>query len=252
VSLHAFQRLLCELAASPDLCRAMRADPNRILDRYDLTERERRRLDTVVRQRGMTTNCTLYRANRITSIYTLLPFTCFQLGDDLRREAELFWNTSLEAEVQFKHESARFGAFLKRRIEAGEIQNAYLRETLDFELALNELRFLPRRRIVSELARAEEGGLASLRLHPLTRMTFFRHEPVTLIKLLAEMRPPPYDLAEGEFYLVLDAIGEDLAVKLIDPRLGRVLQAIDARLAFSLDADDAEALVEAGLAVYGG
>jgi hypothetical protein len=251
MSLHAFQRLLCELVASPDLCRTMRADPNRILDCYDLTERERRRLDAVVRQRGMTTNCTLYRANRITSIYTLLPYTCFQLGNDLRREAELFWNTSVEAEVQFKHESARFGAFLKNRIEAREIQNAYLQETLDFELALNELRFLPRRRIVSELARAE-GGPVSLRRHPLIRVTFFRHEPLPLIKLLTEMRPPPYDLAEGEFCLVLDAIGEELAVKLLDPRLGRVLQAIDARQVFAPDDDDAKGLVEAGLAMYGG
>ena len=68
MSIAAFQQALCDLIASPRLCRELRAAPDGVLAHYELTERERTRLMQAVRQPGMSTNCTLYRSNRVTPI----------------------------------------------------------------------------------------------------------------------------------------------------------------------------------------
>jgi len=64
-----------------------------------------------------------------------------------------------------------------------------------------------------------------------------------------ERRPPPYELPEGEFWVLLDAKSEDGETKLLDPGLGRLLNAIEAGTAGSLSSDDVEMLIEAGLTV---
>ena len=94
--------------ASPQLCLAMRSNPPSVLAGYDLTPREKRRLVAVVNQRGMSTNCTLYRANRLTAIYTLLPLTCVVLGKHLKTELDLYWETHPSRDLQFKQECERF------------------------------------------------------------------------------------------------------------------------------------------------
>ncbi|HEX3151563.1 MAG TPA: hypothetical protein VHR66_26035 [Gemmataceae bacterium] len=227
-------------------------EPEVVLDRYHLTPRERRRLQAVVGQRGMATNCSLYRVNRITPIYTLLPYTCFVLGDDLAREAELFWDSFADTDLQFQKEVGCFAAFLHERVRTKQLTNPFLMEVLGFELAVNELKYLPRRQIAEELCRREHSNPSGpLQLHPLIRIVPFRHEPAQMLHALAQMVLPSFDFPTNDYFLLLDAAGEELDVKRIDPSVGRVLQAIVSGADHNLAPDDADALVQSGLLVRG-
>ena len=249
--MEAFQQAMCDLVASPDLCIALIESPDEVLGRYDLSERDRRRLVEVVQQPGMLVNCSLYRANRLSPIYNLVPHTCFLLGNALLDEATEFWKDFKETRLQFHEEVQRFGDFLRQRVEMGALQNPMLAEVLEYELALNEFRYNPR---LDVLARLEENTTVAseskrVQLHPLIRVLLFRHEPRQLLEFLDERRSPPYELAEGEFWVLLDGKGEDVEIKLIDPYVGRLLKAVEAGTAVSLSADDVEVLMEAGLTV---
>ena len=220
MSIRAFQQALCELIASPDRCMAVRSDPASVLSRYDLTQRERDRLADVVWQRGMSTNCTLYRSNRITPIYTLLHSTCLLLGDRLKPVLDSYWSTATLRDLEFKQETHRFAKFLKQRIREGVITDDFVEEVVDFELAINALRFAPRRRILRELD--EAGGQDAHDLHPLMRLVRFRHDPGLILDALTRGTAPK-DLPETEAYLLLSRMNDDLEVTRIDVRLGRRL-----------------------------
>jgi hypothetical protein len=251
MTMEAFQQAMCDLVASPDLCLTLIQSPEDVLGRYDLSERDRRRLVEVVQQPGMFVNCSLYRANRLSPIYNLVPRTCFVLGNALLEEATEFWKDFRETRLQFHEEVQRFGDFLRRRLEQGALQNPLLAEVLEYELALNEFRYFPRLEVLARLEQNKTvaGESKPVQLHPLIRVLLFRHEPRRLLEFLDEMRPPPYELVEGEFWLLLDGKGEEVETKLIDPGVGRLLKAIEAGTALSLSADDVEVLMEAGLVV---
>jgi hypothetical protein len=251
MTMQAFQQAMCDLVASPDLCVMLVQSPEQVLGRYDLSDRDRRRLLEVVQQRGMFVNCSLYRANRLSPIYNLVPHTCFMLGDALLDEATEFWKGFKETRLQFHEEVKQFGDFLRRRIELGFLQNSMLAEVLEYELALNEFRYTPRLDVLSrlELSKTVARESKRIRLHPLIRVLLFTHEPGRLLELLDQRQPPPYEVAEGEFWLLLDGKGEEVETKLIDPGVGRLLKAIEAGTARSLSADDVEMLIEAGLTV---
>jgi hypothetical protein len=110
--LAAFQRALADLTASPDLCRAARADPALLPLRYRLTEKEARRLNAIVRSRGMDANCILYRANRLIPVALNCPRLCESLGDDLNRLLSLYWESEPTTNVHFLFEADRFCRFL--------------------------------------------------------------------------------------------------------------------------------------------
>ena len=251
MTMEAFQQAMCDLVASPDLCLRLVEYPDEVLSRYDLSDRDRRRLVSVVQQRGMLVNCSLYRANRLSPIVNLIPRTCFLLGDSLLDEANEFWKGFKETRLQFHEEVKQFGGFLRQRIETGFLQNDVLAEVLEYELALNEFRYISRLDVLSalEISTTVASEITCVGLHPLIRVVLFRHEPRQLLELLDERQPPPYELAEGEFWLLLDGKGEDVETKLIHPDVGRVLKSIEAGTAVSLDADDVEVLIEAGLTV---
>ncbi len=234
------------MVASPELARAVRRGDEAALERYDLSPRERTRLETVAAQRGMEVSCTLYRANRLTPVVMLLPYTCFILGDRMKSIADRFWNES-RTDLQFRNEIERFAAFLLELVRSGKLDEPLLEEVLAFELATNELRFLPRRQIAERAARAVG---PQLRLHPLARVVRFRHEPRALLERLAAMEPLPYDLEEGDFPLVLVAGDEELGVRQVDAQLAVLLEALDDG-GLPLGEDDARLLIEAGLAVRG-
>jgi hypothetical protein len=111
VSLDQFQRALADAVASPQRCLALRQDSS-LLDAYDLEPRERQRLLAMVCHEGMSHNCTLYRANRLTPLVRSLPRTCELLGDRLAGVLEKFWVDQPDAEVQFKLEAERFGQYI--------------------------------------------------------------------------------------------------------------------------------------------
>jgi hypothetical protein len=96
----------------------LRADAS-LLDSYQLDDRERRRLLAMVSHQGMSHNCTLYRANRLTPIGRGLPITCELLGERLSLELERFWTDQPDAEIQFRLEAQRFAVYLLRRLDSG-------------------------------------------------------------------------------------------------------------------------------------
>jgi hypothetical protein len=249
MTLPAFQRALCELIGSPDLCLAVRADASDFLSRYDLSARERDRLIDIVWQRGMSTNCTLYRSNRVTPIYTLLHYTCAVLGDSLKGTLEAYWAASDLRDLEFKHEIHRFARFLRERIERGAIVDPFVEEVLEFELAVNELRFAPRREILRQLRdRHDAGGpTAGLRVHPLMRVARFRHDPTELLAALAKGQVPRA-LPETESFLLLSVVGETLSVQTLERPPGRRLWRMQAE-GISHPATELDDFVDSGFVV---
>jgi hypothetical protein len=117
MTMAAFQRAYADLAASPRLCLAVRADPGAALARYDLNERELGRLTRAVWQRGMDANCTLYRATRITALNTVAPLTLGLIKPVLREILDAYWEAHPVHEVRFTHETGRFIAWLEAHPE---------------------------------------------------------------------------------------------------------------------------------------
>jgi hypothetical protein len=222
MSLAGFQRAFCTLIATPGLCSDLRRDPDLVPAGWDLTPRERRRILALAAHRGMATTCSLYRANRLTPLWTLLPRTCFLLGGGLRSEIDLYLARERDADLQFASEVQCFAAHLRGRLASGALACPYLREVLELEVARQELPLL---------AGTEAGrALFVLIPHPLVRALAFDHEPSALLARLAERRPPPYDeLPSGEFWLLIDARDGELRTLPLPARLGRALSALQRR-----------------------
>jgi hypothetical protein len=107
-----FQRALADLTASPSFCRQVRAEPRTLRDRYDLSDKEWRRLVGIVASKGMEANCILYRANRLAPVALNLPDTCTALGDELNRLISAYWESEPTTDVHFLVEADRFCRFL--------------------------------------------------------------------------------------------------------------------------------------------
>lgn len=251
MSLFAFQQALAELVASVALCQLARGDMGEALGRYDLTQRERERLQHMVHHRGMAVNCALHRANRLTPLYSFLPLSCFLLDSRLRTEVEVFWSAVGAADLQFQHESQRFAAFLQRRLRSGDLVCPMLEDILRFESTINAFRYVPRRRILEELQ--EAGPVASgsrVRLHPLVRVARFQHDPTELLSRLGNRQRPGPELPVGEFYLLLDARRNAVELQRISAELGRILTAIDSADGHAVITGEASAsLLESDLLV---
>ena len=108
-----FQMALADLTASPALCRAVRATPGILRERYDLTDKEWRRLAGIAASKGMEANCMLYRANRLAPVALNLPDTCTALGDDLNPLISAYWDSEPTTNVHFLIEADRFCRFLR-------------------------------------------------------------------------------------------------------------------------------------------
>ena len=225
MSLSGFQLALCDAIASPVAARRLRDDPEGFLDSYDLSDRERRRLASIARQRGLQTSSAIYRLNRVTPLCEYLPMTATLLGDDLVAHAEVYWATH-GTDLQFGPEVAGFGAFLTERLRAGELPTPYVAEILAFELAINEIRFVP--------------GAPSVRVLP------FAHDPAALLESLAN-GVLPVDVPAGEHYLLVDCRHGGLRVVPMEPTLALRLVELQDGAAIDLDRDGDAALIEAGL-----
>lgn len=141
-SLGEFQRALCDLIASPSACVAVAEKPIRALSSYDLSQRDRRRVAAMVSSPGMRVNCTLYRMNRVTPIYSLLPRTCTALGDRLSGILDAFWAESPDTDLQFAAESERFGAWLEHKAVT-DLDDRFVADVLLYERTLNRFKYDP-------------------------------------------------------------------------------------------------------------
>jgi hypothetical protein len=103
-----------------------------------------------------------------------------------------FWNAEEYLDGQFQSEVERFAGFLQRRIADGAVSSPFAAELLEFELALNTLKFLPRQDLLRQIA-----GLplpepdTPCRLHPLARIVLFRHDPTALFAAARHAGPWP-------------------------------------------------------------
>jgi hypothetical protein len=199
MSLAEFQRAFADLIASPALTLRARCEPDDVFGSYDLDAREHRRLRAMVRDEGMSVNCTLFRVNRFTPLYSVLPLTCHWIGTRLGPELDAFWDASRDATLQYGPEAERFGAWLDARIAARVVEGGPVEDALAFELAAFHVRTAP------------TAGDPASEVHPRKRLVAFRH-PVDLV-----LNPPadPHavaSLAEPE-WLLLDATSGELEVR---------------------------------------
>lgn len=135
MSLAEFQRAFADLIRSPATCAAARHDPESFLAPYVLEPRERARLAKLVDDAGMSINCTLFRVNRLTPLLSVLPLACAWLGDRLRGELELYWESTHLDSLAFGPESERFAAWLEQRVNDGLLARGPWLDALRYELA---------------------------------------------------------------------------------------------------------------------
>jgi hypothetical protein len=240
VTLASFQRALTDLIASPKLVRRVWDEPGSALAGYDLTPRERARLEAVARQRGMETSCALYRMNRVTPLYTYLRLTCQALQGALRDELDRFWELQ-PADAQFEREVMHFETYLRDRVCAGELP-VLVEEVLDLELAVNALRYGHAgsgRSPVAEDAPALRDGARVVRLS---------REPLALLSAL-DAETPLEELPEGEHYVLVMRGVDDLEVLPVAAELGEPLFAISRDEASSVSEETVEMLLDTGLVV---
>lgn len=224
MSVASFQQALCDLIASPRLCLELRANPEGVMANYELSTRESARLQQIVRQPGMSTNCTLYRSNRVTPIYTLLNFTCRSLGNQFGPLLDEFWDTKDYQDGQFQSEVDRFAAFLRQRLADGTVSSPFTAELLDFELALNALEFGPRKALLREIESLPPPEPdAPCRLHPLARLVSFRHDPAVLLPAAATGVMPAPDLPEQDSLVLLCVVNGAPSIMQLSEQVRRAL-----------------------------
>ncbi len=222
MALASFQRALFDLIANPALCLQAKEHPDILSEKYELSPKEFDRLYSVIHQKGMSTNCTLYRINRVTPLYTLLPYTCKLLGDNLLPLLIAFWEKNGRTNLQFKDEVILFAEFLQEGILKGTMQIPLLEEVLGFETKINELRYQK-----GESVTNRSGGYT---LNSDIRVAFFRHHPQTLFDMLTSDHLPDQfgtGMEEGEYYLLLKQNGDEIDMKVISAELGYILDNIE-------------------------
>lgn len=137
-----FQQALADLVAAPDLCRQARRNPGILRERYNLSEREHRRLVTMVNNEAMACNCMLYRANRLAPLALNLHDFCTALGPRLgpllSEYSQLYPNTN----VHFYLECDRFCRFILKKIHQGLDLEPRVRAVFDEEFSKIKLGLL--------------------------------------------------------------------------------------------------------------
>lgn len=240
MTLASFQRALSDLVASPTLVRRVWDDPESALADYELSAKERSRLETVARQPGMETSCALYRMNRVTPLYTYLRLTCQTLGASLRDELDRYWERE-PALVQFEREVRHFERYLRSRVRAGALA-PLVEEVLDLELAVNALRY--------GHAGSEPPSItgAAFALREDVRVLRLSREPLALFSAL-DAEVPLDELPEGEHYVLVMGGGDNLEVLPVAAGLGKPLLTIARGEGDSVRLETIESLAHAGLVV---
>jgi hypothetical protein len=250
MSLAGFQRAMVDLAASAPLRARVREEGAEALSAYALTEVERRRLLSAVDQRGMTVNGMLYRSNRLAPINSQLPYSLMLIGPRLRETMDAYWAENPRFERNAPLEVRRFGAFVRRRMDEGALDEALLGDVLAWERAVYELALLPPERTRADVAEAVRRARPDrpLRPHPLVEVCAFRVDPAALLPHLFAKRRPPYDdVRPGDHHLLVDFRGPDRQFLILAPEVAAAFRVL--RDGGWLDPGDAAVLINLGLAI---
>jgi len=145
-----------------------------------------------------------------------------------------------------------FAYYLKQRVKNDIIRNDYLIETLDYEMSINKLRYLPRNRITELLLNRLTIGsdYPKIYLHPLIKLVEFRHDPEVLLSMLADMLPLPYHIPETRCFVLLDATSSDLDARKINFELGDILLYIENHPQTSINSSEMQILIDSNLIIY--
>jgi hypothetical protein len=201
MSLPEFQRALSEMVMSPGFRNRVAEDPGSALAAFDLSDRERRRLEALARDTRLKTGTLLHRSTRLSMLSNTMSRTCRALGPQgLKELTHAYWSEHPPYSSFFIEEGIRFGRFaLERLAESQDLA----REVLETELALLELTQAeglweaPEEPVVPPAS-----GVWVPRLHPLCRAVRFHHPPLAVIAELDAGRVPR-ELPAGEHYLLL-------------------------------------------------
>jgi hypothetical protein len=205
MSLSGFQRAWSTLIASPELCLQLRDAVPNALEEFDLTPLERRRLEAAVRQRGMSTNLTLWRLNRVTPLYVLLPLTRALLGEDFARLVARYWQGTAPKQ-QLRTEVRLFAQFvLDHPNEWPRDVASFVREILSYEVGMLDICFRGRAEPFGNMVPAEEEGRCLVR---------FLHDPSEVLRRVSQSESLR-DFADQESWVELDGSKCDVSVRAV-------------------------------------
>jgi hypothetical protein len=185
MSLRGFQQAAVDLTLSPESFRALRRGESALLDRYNLSERERNRLKEISRQPGMAMNCSLARGNRLELIVGSFPKTCLLLKPLLPRLLDELWEAHKPDNYQLFGEEDAFAAFIAQKMSRNELAVEYLCEIFSYELTCRDLAI--------RLETSADGDSV------IEAAVEFRHAPDQLLAPLSRGVAPPSGLPCGVF-----------------------------------------------------
>ena len=201
MSLQAFQQAIVDLTLAPRRVRRLLQGDLSVLEKYDLTERERKRILFAVAQPGMELNCTIARGNRFEPVAELFPMTCTLLKPVLRELLDEIWEDAPPTNYQFAGEDEAFIKAVRLKIASGELAIEYLDEIFSYETSCAELA-----RRMGVVTDPNDVGEAILE---------FQHSPDLLLPPLSEYKLPPAGLPTGKYRAQLILRGEQFEVEMI-------------------------------------
>ena len=204
-------------------------DPQQSLAAFDLSERERRRLETLAKDPRLRTGTMLHRANRLSMLSNTLPRTCRVLGSrGLKEIVQAYWSDHPPETQIYLREALRFAGYLLARLRDGSLVNAFVEEVLETEVAMLHLgRAGGAWQPPTEPPSTSDPDARVLRLHPLCRVVRYQHDPDAVLQAL-DAKQAPDGLPEGEHWLLLTAAGVGrAALKAIPAEQGRALALCD-------------------------
>jgi hypothetical protein len=201
MSLPAFQRIIVELIVAPGRVRRLLQGDLALLEGYDLTEREQRRVLDAIRQPGMALNCTIARGNRFEAVAELFPMTCVLLKPVLRELLDELWEDAPPTSYQFTGEEEAFTGMVRQKIATGELAIEYLDEIFDYESRCAELAQWMRGQPTTDLEREA--------------VIEFHHPPDLLLLPLSEHTAPPSGLPTGIYRARLTMRGDQFDVEML-------------------------------------
>src|SRR5215813_13741020 len=201
MSLHAFQQALVDLTLAPQRTRRLIQGDLTILESYDLDERELLRLLDVIKQPGMSLNCTIARGNRFDAIGEIFPMTCVLLEPVLRDLLDELWEDFRPTNYQFAGEEEAFAEIVRQKMAEGELSMAYLDEIFAYERACWELAQQMRNQTNPD--------------HEINAIIEFHHPPDLLLPPLSELTAPPAGLPGGVYRARLTLRGTRFDVEML-------------------------------------